>query len=210
MFQLEKCGNQWTSDIETPFSSVKSAIIELVRVMKTDYGRTFESQFKDENSITDFKNRLLTRLRGVDTKAIVNGYNECISRSPKFCPTSNEIVEAIHGAAKDIKRAEIKENEAKLISALPEPTISCDPIQMLAEAKQLNTDKLTHAERKLKREELLSVHNDVLRQYNAHIRHVYASPDHLCAFSGCASPGAISTSTSGGGNFYCAKHWRMI
>jgi hypothetical protein len=185
--------------------SVKSAIILLVNVMRVDYNRQFEKQFSSNFEMQLFKNRLRERFKGFDPRIILAGYEKAASESPKFMPGVQELIRAIESVDKEHKKAEINRIEAERVSALPPPTITCDPVQMFAEAKAKQNGTPTRAEMDARIENhraLLIIHGDKIRS-------IKPNADQLCKHGMCNEAGTLSRSTSGGGNFYCADHYRM-
>ncbi|MDE3023151.1 MAG: hypothetical protein KGI54_15095 [Pseudomonadota bacterium] len=191
--------------------SVKQTIVEMVKAMQADFGRTFQNQFHDPEVLAEFKNRLLTKLRGYPPGAIISGYEQCVDRNPKFCPTVPEIEASTKEIIKNLEQAEKNRIETQRLAALPAPTISCNPVEMFAKAKESHdSEKLTSEQRMKKRDEAMKNHNALLIIHSHLIKRVYADYDHLCKFPGCRKAGSISRGTKGGDNFYCLQHFRLV
>lgn len=203
--------------IESTFNeippTVRNAIILLVNVMKVDYMHQFHRTYKTESDVRIFQNRLRERFKGYNPTAILSGYELCASKTVKFLPTVQELIESIETVAKSLKTAEINRKEAERVSALPAPTITCDPVAMFVAAK-LDYDSSSDTETV---EGLAAYHREKLKNHAAllvlsgsHIRKIVISEArHLCQYHGCRSAGAIGSGTKGDGNFYCATHYRM-
>lgn len=193
--------------------SVRRAIILLVNVMYVDYGKQFEKRFNSANvdpetgenlELKLYKNRLLERFKGHDPLIILAGYERAAAESPKFIPGVQELIAAIEAVDKEHKKAEINRIEAERVSALPPPTITCDPVQMFAEAKANHNGIPTRAEMDARIENhraLLIIHGD-------NIRSIRPNGEQLCKYGACNNAGTLSRSTKGDGNFYCADHFR--
>jgi hypothetical protein len=204
--------------IESTFNeippTVRNAIILLVNVLKVDYMNQFQRMYKTESDVRIFQNRLRERFKGYNPRSILMGYELCASKTVKFMPTVQELIESIETIAKSLKTAEINKKEAERVSAIPPPTITCDPMAMFAEAKQ-EYDTISKAEKTV--EGLAAYHREKLKNHAAllvlsgsHIRKIVISEArHLCQYHGCRSAGAIGSGTRGDGNFYCATHYRM-
>jgi hypothetical protein len=172
--------------------------------MYVDYGSQFANRFKSELELQIYKNRLLERFKGHDPRIILAGYERAAAESPKFIPGVQELISAIEAVDKEHKKAEINRIEAERVSALPPPTITCDPVQMFAEAKEKQNGLPTRAEMDARIENhraLLIIHGDKIRSINP-------NDDQLCKHGMCNNAGTLSGSTSGGGNFYCSDHFR--
>lgn len=184
--------------------SVRQAIILLVNVMYVDYGTQFSNRFKSDLELQIYKNRLLERFKGHDPRIILSGYEKAAADSPKFIPGVQELIAAIESVDKEHKKAEINRIEAERVSALPPPTITCDPVQMFEEAKAKQNGIPTRAEMDARIENhraLLIIHGDKIRS-------IRPTPEQLCKYGACGDAGTLSRSTKGDGNFYCSDHFR--
>lgn len=193
--------------------SVRRAIILLVNVMYVDYGKQFEKRFNSSNvdpetgenlELKLYKNRLLERFKGHDPRIILAGYEKAAADSPKFIPGVQELIAAIEEVYKEHKRAEINRIEAERVSALPPPTITCDPVKMFEEAMVSRNGIPTSAEMNA----MIENHRALLVIHGDKIRSIRPNGDQLCKHGMCNKAGTLSRSTSGGGNFYCADHFR--
>ena len=199
----------------TPLSDrVKSdplamAIVHMMRAMASDYGAMFTKQFPTEESAKEFKQRLYKKLGGIEITSIYEGYELAVQASPKFCPNAMQIVASAVAAEKDAKRKEKNRLEAERVSALPPPTITCNPIAMLREAMAKIAAEEAGMTKEQKRErhlERLKAHEALMAEHMAKIRH--NPQDHLCAAHMCGNAGTMSHGITGGGNYYCADHFR--
>jgi len=184
--------------------SVRQAIILLVNVMYVDYGSQFANRFKSDLELQIYKNRLLERFKGHDPKIILAGYEKAAAESRKFIPGVQELIAAIESVDKEHKKAEERRIEADRVSALPLPTITCDPVKMFAEAKASQSGLPTLDEMNARIENhraLLVIHGDKIRS-------IRPNGNQLCKHGACNKAGTLSGSTKGDGNFYCVDHWR--
>lgn len=184
--------------------SVRQAIILLVNVMYVDYGAQFANRFKSDIELQIYKNRLLERFKGHDPRIILSGYEKAAAESPKFIPGVQELIASIEAVEKEHKKAEINRIEAERVSALPPPTISCDPVQMFEEAMQRRDGIPTRAEMDARIEN----HRALLIIDGDKIRTIRPNAEQLCKHGMCNKAGTLSRSTKGDGNFYCADHFR--
>jgi hypothetical protein len=186
-------------------------IVSMINAMSADYGRVFSKQFPDVDTLTNYKRRLYQKLKGLDLDAIVDGYELCIKRNTKFCPTVPEIVESVLEVIKRNKKRDENQIEAIRVSTLPAPTIECDPLVMLSDAKKNISAQLTQTskERMEKRREVLKNHEALLNCNRSKIKRHVASYEHSCEVDGCNKAGGISSGITGHGNYYCAEHYRM-
>ena len=185
-------------------------IISVMNAMKADYGRIYAKQFDSDEAITFFKRRLYQKLKDIEIEAIVEGYEICIGRNTHFCPTVPEIVAAVLETVKTHKKREENKAEAERVSALPAPTISCNPVEMLLTAKKLvKQGDETKKDWMARKAEIWKNQEAILNLYSHKIAKKIAGPEHKCMYGGCGRPGAISRATTGKGNYYCAEHYRV-
>lgn len=211
---IQMSGTLQNSEERIKNDPLAKTIISIMSAMRADYGRVFTKQFSDEEVITLFKRRLYQKLKGLSIDAIVEGYERCIERNTKFCPTVPEIVASVLDVVKQHKKSDENKAESERISALPSPTISCNPIEMLAKAKikDVSNNEVSEEsseERMKRRAEMLKNHEALLVIHGENIKRRYAGPEHSCEYSGCQKAGSISRAISGKGNFYCSEHYRM-
>jgi hypothetical protein len=173
--------------------------------MKADFGKKYQSQFATEEDLKIYKNRLYTLLNGHAVSAIVEGYEMFIETAPEWPPTAPDVLAFTKQREKEIASAIKNREEAERLAAPPAPTIEVNAIEMLAKAKSATSGKMTKEEEIQARADALKNHEAVLNLNSHRIKRRYAQPSHYCAVDGCRKPGGIS----GGGNFYCADHYRM-
>ncbi len=205
-------GTPLTSNERIKSDPLAKTIVSMINAMSADYGRVFSKQFPDAETLKNFKRRLYQKLKGLDLEVIIEGYELCIERNTKFCPTVPEIVESAMVVLQQNKKRDKNKVEASMVSGLPAPTIECDPLAMLTNAKKLVFGQApeTSVERMTKRAEALKNHEALLILDSHKIKHLYASHDHSCCVDGCNKAGGISNGTTGYGNYYCASHYRMV
>jgi len=181
--------------------TLKEAIIQLTDALKFDYGDQYEKRYSSDQKIKDFKNGLLTRLRGINPEAVMYGYRMAAELSPTFMPNVMLLCEAITIAVKTLQNNKKNLIEAERFALLPAPTITCDPIEMLANAK-INTRPTRE-----RMDEMIKAHNALLNIHRDKINH--GPPTKPCAIGYCNKAGTISGNTRGDGNFYCKEHFRQ-
>ena len=202
--------------IESTFNeipqTVRNAIILLVNVLKVDYMQQFHRTYKTESDVRIFQNRLRERFRGYNPTAILSGYELCASKTVKFMPTVQELIESIETVAKNLKTAEINRKEAERVSALPAPTITCDPVAMFVKAKQEYDSAIkpeTAEERAESQRDKLKNHAALLALAGSNVRKIEITEALRCQYHGCRKAGTMSNGTRGESNFYCSTHYRI-
>lgn len=199
---------QTSERIETdPLAKI---IVSMLNAMQADYGQIFTRQFNDVDVLKNYKRRLYQKLRGLPIDAIIDGYELCTEQNKKFCPTVPQIIQSTLEAVKRNKKLEANKVEAESIAALPAPTITCDPLALLAKAKAASKtgskeDKAAWMARKA---EALRNNEAVLVLHGQSIKRIYAQPEHLCVVNGCRDIGTLSNGTKGSDNWYCIKHFK--
>jgi hypothetical protein len=191
------------------------AILEMIRAMSADYGRVFKSTFPDKGAITDFKQRAYIRLRAIDgikenIGIVTLGYETASRASPDYPPNLIQLDVCIRDANKAHKLAEINRIDAERVTALPTPTISCDPIRLYKDelkrkVSEEDVEILTREERMAEGRDRMKKHIRMLvidLQRNR-IRCPPPDDEHSCYVSSCNKPG---TQKQSGGNFYCSEH----
>ena len=70
-------------------NNLKKIIVDLVDVMKTDFGQTFKKQFTDDESLTNYKRRLYQKLdkEKYTAELITAGYERFVAGAPTFPPS---------------------------------------------------------------------------------------------------------------------------
>jgi len=70
-------------------NALKKVIVDLVDVMKTDFGQTFKKQFTDDESLTNYKRRLYQKLdkEKYTAELITAGYERFVAGAPTFPPS---------------------------------------------------------------------------------------------------------------------------
>ncbi|MGZ8173620.1 MULTISPECIES: hypothetical protein [Methylobacter] len=185
-------------------------IVSMINAMEADYGQTFIKQFRDAEVLKNYKRRLYQKLKGLPIDAIVDGYELCAERNTKFCPTVPRIAESVLEVVKRNKKLEANKIEAESVAALPPPTITCDPLALLAEAKAASKtgskeDKAAWMARKA---EACRNNEAILILHGHNIKRRYAQPEHSCVVNGCHKPGTLSSGTKGSDNWYCSNHFK--
>lgn len=199
---------QTSERIETdPLAKI---IVSMLNAMQADYGQIFTKQFNDVDVLKNYKRRLYQKLRGLPIDAIVDGYELCAEQNKKFCPTVPQIIQSVLEAVKRNKKLEANKVEAESVAALPPPTISCDPLALLAKAKAASKtgSKEDEAAWMARKAEALRNNEAVLVLHGQSTKHIYAQPEHLCVVNGCRDIGTLSNGTKGSDNWYCINHFK--
>jgi len=70
-------------------NTLKKVIVDLVDVMKTDFGQMFKKQFTDDECLTNYKRRLYQKLDKdkYTPDVITSGYERFVSTAPTFPPS---------------------------------------------------------------------------------------------------------------------------
>jgi len=181
-------------------------IVEITKAMKADFGRQYQAQFKTDDDMTQYKRRLYAKLRGIDINDIADGYELYVDAGKTFCPGIPELLDFIRQAEKSRKQNLSNLADADRVAALPAPSIECNPLQILAEAKQ---SAIACAARDMSMAEKLKAHDALLTLHAHHIKRRDFNFENACAVSYCKLPGGLSHNTKGGGPFYCREHYRQ-
>jgi thioester reductase-like protein len=190
----------------TPISDpINKGISHLLRAMKADFAQKFSSRFGDEIELRDYKQRLRKIFENNTAEDIYDAYERYLDTFPEWPPTNIDLRSHLENLLKERKKKSENKAEAERLAALPAPTIECNPVEMLVTAKKSTAANRTKEEEQIARDEALKNHNAILTIHGHKIKRRYAQPSHYCAVDGCRKPGGIS----GGGNFYCADHYRM-
>lgn len=173
-------------------------IQSITQAMKADFGQQYAKQFKTDDDMRMYKRRLYTKLKGHEIGDIADGYEMYVDGVNKFTPTIPDLIAIVEQARKNRLHAEANKAEVARISALPAPTITCDPMALLAEAKKAPTGNMA---------EKMAAHKALLTMHSKHIRNPVFH-GHGCAVSHCRNLGSMTTSTKGGETWYCRDHYR--
>lgn len=191
-------GNQPISD------PLQNCIIGMIAAMKADFGNKFKSQFADPEELRQYKRRLYQMLRGRDIKHITDAYNGYAMSGKEWPPTVPELITALDDVEKTERRKQAEEINHLMKLSRPEPKISCNPLEMLANAKGKTVDDRTPEQKEQDWQDLLQRHKAMVAPFS--VRNIDA--DHLCAYPSCNKAGSISDSIRGGGTWYCGEHFR--
>lgn len=207
------------SDARISADPLAVAVKTIVDVMATDFGERFTRTFSDAEQVRQLKRRLYAKLKGIAITDIHDGYDRLVDSKPSFVPTVPEIVEAVLFAQKQRRNSEKNQQEANRLAELPpskeiSESIANDNLKkirvMLSEATAHMDKKETPDEmsaRLVRLEEKRLAHEALLAE-SFPKKTPYIEPSHECSVSWCRDAGTISHSPKGGGNFYCAKHFR--
>ena len=181
---------------------IAQVILQITHAMKIDFGAQYKKQFENDEDLRQYKRRLYTKLIDSLVPDIIDGYEAYIESGKVFCPTIPELITNIEAAKKNRLRKEANNREVERVAALPAPkVIECNPMALLAESKN-KAGPIDRAHTLKNHEALLTLAGDKIRK-------VAVLPSQLCAVGFCQKPGALSRATNGGGEFYCAEHFRQ-
>jgi hypothetical protein len=177
------------------------ALSMVVSAMQTDYAAQFRQYYPGAEDIRQLKRRLYAKLRGIPEKAIFDGYERCTEAKPNFMPSAPEIIAATLSALKDAKRVEKNREEAAM---LPPPKDGSMPPNIRALRDEVFSKSSKTDEEYI---QLVASHEAlIVNNYTTGIiRHLWPATK-PCAC--CNTPGGISNSTKGDGNYYCDRHWQ--
>jgi hypothetical protein len=195
---------------ETPTSDpINKGISHLLRAMKADFAQKFSSRFGDELELRDYKQRLRKIFENNSPADIYDAYERYLDTRPEWPPTNIDLRGHLEDLLKDRKRQQENKVESERLAALPAPTIEVNALEMLTKAKASIKGDRTEEQKAKDKAAALQNHNAVLTLHSHKIRKHYGRPEHQCNVPGCYKTGTLSSATSGGGNFYCADHFRM-
>ena len=195
---------------------LKGLIKQLCEAMKTDFGNQYSSQFQSDRDLAQYQRRVYQKFDGTNISDLADGYEDYVNSHNKFPPNLSQLIEYADKAkeirkAKEKKQAQINQDTIRIEH---KPTIECNPIEMLSDAKtsvEKKNEDLTTEERAKRLADLMVNHNAVIELNRSLIRKPRFDPNrYKCDYHGCYDLGALSDSTRGEGPWYCRKHSRMV
>ena len=86
-------------------NTLKQVIVDLVDVMKTDFGQMFKKQFTDDECLTNYKRRIYQELdkEKYTPDLITAGYERFVSNAPKFPPSVPVLINYIDDQVARVK-----------------------------------------------------------------------------------------------------------
>ena len=212
----KKTGGQQTSE-QFLSNSLRECIVSLVNAMRLDFGSKFKAQFSESenrsknDALSMYKRRLETKLINEEIQDIVDGYELFIETLSEWPPTVTQLIKYVDQAKKQRLNKLKNQAEAEAIAKLPAPTITCDPLKLLAEAKShVGDEEDSHDAWLARKAKALQNYNAVLELHSGNIVKRYASGEHKCCIPSCNNAGTISSSTKGEGNVYCSRHFKQM
>lgn len=191
-----------TSEVSTSSDPLAQCILSMISAMQSDFGHRYTSQYADPEQLRQYKRRLYQKLKGFEIPDIVDGYEIYLKTKSEWPPTVPRLLEHVEEAEAARRKKEENKRIADKVAALPVPkVIECDPLAMLAEAK----DKAGTASKA----DILKNHEAVITLAGDKIRKVEVQPHHCCAVGFCQKPGVLSRATGGNGDFFCVEHFRL-
>jgi hypothetical protein len=84
---------------------LKKVIVNLVEVMKTDFGQMFKKQFTDDDSLANYKRRLYQKLDKdkYTPEVITSGYERFVANAPTFPPSVPVLINYIDDQVARVK-----------------------------------------------------------------------------------------------------------
>ena len=84
---------------------LKKVIVDLVEVMKTDFGQMFKKQFTDDESLTNYKRRIYQKLdkERYTADVITAGYERFVANAPTFPPSVPVLINYIDDQVARVK-----------------------------------------------------------------------------------------------------------
>jgi hypothetical protein len=197
------------SPIDPKTDPLAMAISQIAKAMKLDYGTQYIKLYAKNEDLQAYRRRLYNLCTNTAPIDITTGYSDYLKSGSPFCPSIQNLLVFIDNAKKARLKIERNKEESVRVSALPAPTITCNPVEMFTAAKVEN-ESYTPEEAK-ERHKMLLINHDAMLKLNAHkIYTRYASDQQSCSYDGCRKSGAISNGTKGEGNFYCKDHFRQV
>lgn len=209
-----------TGTTRTGDDALKTVVESLVAVGKADFGQRWNSQFSGDEDLRQWKRRAYSQLRGMESTAIVDGYERAkVERSPHV-PCLAEIVTAAKAESLKAKRVSDQieyVNAPKIpagsglsgyveyLDAHAEGDIARGCIAMMREIVA-RLPAATREEQNARLDKALSAHDKLLAM--APIRPRAYGERRECGKTGCSEPGTLSHATNGEGPWFCNEHWR--
>lgn len=207
---------------------MRRAIRSLTNMMRLDYGGLFTHQFpKDdkgrEREVKAWQFRLLSKLRGLDPRDVLDGYDTLLGEKPSALPTVPELVAATLRQQKLRLKESQGQAEAERVALLPPKPEVPDTVarqnlakirEMLGQATAGAGAKETEAEREARLKRLadkVAAHEALLQKdFPLYGKPLVVKPAHQCAVGWCDRPGTTSSGTKGDGKYYCGEHYRSL
>jgi hypothetical protein len=181
-----------------------SCIEMIFTSMQADYPGDYRRAYPGAEPEREAKNRLYSLAKKIAPAAMYDGYDICVQLKPGYMPTLPEIIKAAYACDIDRKKADRSAIEAQQIEALPNPKTGAMPANVRSAWNKAIENAGTKS-----LDGLIAEHDELIRQ---HIREgkirIPTTDAKLCAVPSCGSPGSLSHSISGGGNYYCGEHFQ--
>lgn len=101
---------------------LRQAVIDIVRVMRTDYAGQFSRAYPGSDERRELRRRLAEKLNGLAPVAILDGYEAVAEAHPGILPTVAEIVASARARQQIIDgRAEAAKRAARHAGAIGDP-----------------------------------------------------------------------------------------
>ena len=211
---------------------LKEAVQLLVAVFKSDFGDLWSRQFQpvagepqtSEQLLRLWKRRCYAKLRGVESAAIVDGYEQCVGERRPYMPNLVELTETIV----TLDRTRKREREEIAAVSVPAPRFTGGIAGYVTEVLEPNAESTvaqrelakmrailtrpagTKAEREARLAANVSAHESLLRgqrELGLLLERGYDRSQLRCAVTGCQRPGTLSSSINGGAVWYCREHF---
>ena len=192
-------------------TELNKAVLVIMRIMMQDYAPQYKKICYDKQSAEDFKNRMLKKLANFHPADIYDGYDMATEQSPEFLPNIPTLYAQVEILDKKRKQLAKNTQETLRMEASPEPTIQCNPMAMLVEARAKLKNKYpkdTEEARLIRLAIAREEHAKVMEAYEKKKASHGVSQDHACNFHNCFNPGTTSQLTGENINYYCSEHFR--
>lgn len=199
--------------------SLVYAVDMVAKNLKHDFGNYLKARFDSDNDLSDWKNRLYAKLKGLHPQDILDGYDMVVDKKPSHMPEIPELLSATLTCQKERVRAAKNMIESEQIALMsPRQEISGSVArQNLAKIRGLasesmanmeNTETPAQRDERLARLKQKTVEHDAIMDdaFKGQVK-AYIDPAHQCNVGWCGKPGVKSTAITGNGNFYCRDHY---
>lgn len=196
-----------------------SAANAVFGVLVADYGSRFTSQLRDEMTPDRWKKRLIQLCAEYSPAMLVDGYDDAARASPDFPPSLRAIQAAVRERHIQHCRVEAATVEPPRFSGGIAGYIEHVLTPNANGSAAVEIDRMRAAVKQKPRGDMDS-HVYAYRlfvlssQVDSAYRDGKIAPGPavngfpLCGREGCTKHGTISMGLTGGGPWYCAKHWR--
>lgn len=200
--------------------ALMDACKSIYSAMRLDFGERFMRQFSAKDDAKAWINRLFTRLHGVDSAVVVDGYGRAVDNHRPHLPSLDDIVSSVRELAGERTRHNERleyANTPKLpagsglagyveyLAAEADGDVAAGCLALMREILS-RPAAATRDEQAQRLAKATAAHDKLLALVP--IRPFAYGQRHECGRTGCSRPGTISHSTKGEGPWFCAEHCR--